>query len=253
VTLPLRLFLGLVAAEVVSMVVYAVRGARRDEDVQKKDAHFVGGWGDFVLHWFMWFISPFVTLSLRLGLTPDFYNYVGLALGLASGILIAVGQFEWGGWAIIAGGLADVLDGRIARLTGVASDYGDFIDSTFDRFVEAFIFLGFAAYLRATPYGAILAGSALAASFLVSYARARGEILHVVCSGGLMQRGERLLLTCLACFADRAVCASRGWPMGTLAQAALAFLAITSFVTAIQRTIWIARRLRLAASGVTAH
>src|SRR5207237_8037871 len=145
-------------------------------------------------------MAPFVSVSLRLGLGPTFYNYAGLFLGLAAGALLALGRLEWAGWAIILGGLADVLDGRIARLTGAASDYGDFIDSTFDRFVEAFIFLGFAVYLRGTPYGALLAGSALAGSLLVSYSRARGEVLGVVCSGGLMPRGERLLLTSSARF-----------------------------------------------------
>jgi phosphatidylinositol phosphate synthase len=247
------LFLAVVGASLASMVPYALGGARRDRDQQGKDAHFVGGWGDFVLHWFMWAISPLVGASLRLGLTPDFYNYAGLALGLLSGALIAMGELEWAGWAIVAGGIADILDGRIARLQGIASDYGDFIDSTFDRFVEAFIFVGFMAYLRATPYGALLAGGAMSASFLVSYARARGEILGVNCSGGLMQRGERLLLTCLACFLDPWICAKRGWAAGTVAQGALALLAVTSLVTAIHRTIWIARRLRERAAAAAAE
>src|SRR5262249_7757062 len=79
------LFLGFVGAGLFSMVPYALGGARRDADVQGKDAHFVGGGADFLLHWFMWLISPLVRVSLRLGLTPDFYNYAGLALGAASG------------------------------------------------------------------------------------------------------------------------------------------------------------------------
>jgi CDP-diacylglycerol---glycerol-3-phosphate 3-phosphatidyltransferase len=238
------LFLAVVGASLASRVPYALGGARRDRDQEGKGAHFVGGWGDFVLHWFMWAISPLVRASLRLGLTPDFYNYAGLALGLLSGALIAVGELEWAGWAIVAGGIADILDGRIARLRGLASDYGDFIDSTFDRFVEAFIFLGFAVWLRATPSGAVLAAAALAGSLLVSYARARGEVLGVDCTGGLMQRGERLLLTLLACLLDRSLCARMGWAQGTVAQAMLVLLAATSFLTATQRTVWIARRLR---------
>jgi CDP-diacylglycerol---glycerol-3-phosphate 3-phosphatidyltransferase len=242
--LALLAFLALVVVMLLSMVVYAARGARPDSDAEGKGAHFLGGWGDFVLHWFLWSMAPLVAVSLRLGLTPDFYNYAGLALGLVSGASIAVGQPELGGWAIVLGGVCDVLDGRIARLSGSASDYGDFIDSTFDRFVEAFIFLGFAMYLRANPLGAIPAAAALAASFLVSYSRARGEVLGVLCSGGLMQRGERLLLTCLTCFLDRTICARLGWRLGTLSQAVLVLLAVTSTVTAVHRTIWIARRLR---------
>ncbi len=89
----------------------------------------------------------------------------------------------------------------------------------------------------------MLAGAALAGSLIVSYARARGEVLGVLCTGGLMQRGERLLVTCLACFLDRSLSWRAGWPMGTVSQAALALLAATSFLTAVQRTVWIARRL----------
>src|SRR5205807_1505662 len=122
---------------------------------------------DFLLHWFLWWISPLVGLSLRLGLTPDFYNYAGLALGLITGAFIAVGALGWAGWAIILGGICDVLDGRIARLTGTASDYGDFIDSTFDRFVEAFIFLGFAWFFRGWPAAVVVVTAALAGSLLV--------------------------------------------------------------------------------------
>lgn len=245
----LLLFAATVAAAILSMVPFAARGSRPDADVQGKGAHFIGGWGDFLLHWFMWAISPLVRLSLRLGLSPDFYNYAGLALGLFSGVFIAAGRLELGGWAIILGGVCDVLDGRIARLTNVASDYGDFIDSTFDRFVEAFIFVGFVVFLRDTTYGAFLAAAALAASFCVSYARARGEVLGINCSGGLMQRGERLLLTILACFLDGYASARLGWRRGTLAQGALAVLAVTSILTTVHRTIWIGRRLRQRAAG----
>jgi len=244
VPFPLLAFLVTVAAALASMAVYAARGARPDRDVSGKGAHLFGGAADFVLHWFMWAIHPFLAFSIRFGLTPDFYNYAGLLLGAASGAAIAKGDLEWGGWAIVLGGLADVLDGRIARLTGKASDYGDFIDSTFDRFVEAFIFLGFAFWLRGDGRGPTLAAAALAGSMIVSYARARGEVLGVNCSAGLMQRGERLLITLLACFLDRWLCARAGWPRGAVAEATLAFLAVTSFFTAAQRTVLIARRLR---------
>ena len=66
-------------------------------------------------------------------------------LGLASG-LADRRRADWrpGGWAIALAGVADILDGRIARARGLASDYGKFIDSTLDRFVEVFAFLGFA-------------------------------------------------------------------------------------------------------------
>ncbi|HWX25793.1 MAG TPA: CDP-alcohol phosphatidyltransferase family protein, partial [Vicinamibacteria bacterium] len=190
---------------------------------------------------------PVVRASLALGLTPDFYNYVGLLLGFAGGVFIALGRLELGGWAIALCGVADILDGRIARATHVASAYGDFIDSTFDRFVEVFAFLGFAIYLRHMDYGPFLAAAAMAGSLVVSYARARGEVLGVLCTGGLMQRGERLVLTCVVCFAEPPLVLYRGFAPGTLVAWMLGFLAVTTTVTAVHRTFWIASRLR---SGV---
>jgi CDP-diacylglycerol--glycerol-3-phosphate 3-phosphatidyltransferase len=237
------------AAAIGSMVVYGFLGKKRDGDADGKGAQLFLGLGDFLLHWFLWAIDPAVRVSIRLGLTPDFYNYAGLLLGVLSGVFIAVGQLPLGGWAIALGGICDILDGRIARATGVASDYGDFIDSTFDRFVEVFTFLGFVVLLRDSPYGPFLASAAMAGSLLVSYARARGEVLGVNCSGGLMQRGERLLLACLACLLDPLLASLLGWSVGTLTQWMLALVAVTTFVTAVHRVVWIAGRLRAVANG----
>ena len=232
-----------------SMLVYAALGPRRDADQDGKGARFFMGFGDFVLHWFMWAIRPLVTVSLALGLTPDFYNYAGLALGLAAGVFIALGKLEAGGWAVGLCGVADILDGRIARAMGVASDFGDFIDSSFDRFVEVFLFLGFAYYLRESTLAVIVAQAAMAGSLVVSYVRARGEVLGVLCTGGLMQRGERLVLIWLVCLAEPPLVAYRGWPPGTLLTWTLGFLAVSTAFTAVHRTVWIGSRLRAAAEA----
>jgi CDP-diacylglycerol---glycerol-3-phosphate 3-phosphatidyltransferase len=231
-------------AGLVSMAIYALGGRRRDADQEGKGGQFFLGVGDFLLHWFMWAISPAVRASLALGLTPDFYNYLGLLLGLAGGVFLALGSLEAAGWAIALCGVADILDGRIARATGVASGYGDFIDSTFDRFVEVFVFLGWAWELRGTAAGPLLAGAAMGGSLVVSYVRARGEVLGVLCTGGLMQRGERLFLICMTCLAEPAL--ARYWPFmkDTLSLGLLAFLAATTAVTAAHRTWWIAARLK---------
>jgi len=237
-------FVAALAAAVMSAGAYAWLGRKRDLDVVGKGGHFFGGMGDFPMHWFMWVMSPLAALSQRGGLTADFYSYVGLVFGLASGFFIAIGRLELGGWAIVLSGIADALDGRIARMTGTASGYGDFIDSTFDRFVEASTFLGFGYYLRLTRAGALLAGAALAGALIVSYARARGEVAGVTCSGGFMQRGERVFLIALACFLAPPLSQFDAVPPWTVAEWVLGFIAASTFLTAIYRTAWIAARLR---------
>jgi len=232
------------AAAFGSMVVYAWFGRERDADADGKGAQLLLGRGDFLLHWFLWAIAPSVRLSLRWGLSPDFYNRAGLLMGVVSGAAIAGGHLVLGGWAIAVGGVCDILDGRIARLTGVASAYGDFVDSTYDRFAEVFTLLGFVVFLRHATYGPFLASAAMAGSLLVSYTRARGEVHGVTCAGGLMQRGERLAITCLACLVDPVLAALFGWPAGRVSQWAIALIAVTTFLTAAHRVAWISARLR---------
>jgi CDP-diacylglycerol--glycerol-3-phosphate 3-phosphatidyltransferase len=239
-----HLLLGVLGVLVASMGVYAALGRRSDPDAARKGSQFLLGVGDFLVHWFMWLISPLERLFLRLGFTPDVFNFLGLGLGLLSGFLIAAGELELGGWAIAAGGVCDIFDGRIARARGMSSPYGKFIDSTFDRFVEVFAFLGFVVYLRATTWGPLLASAAMAGSLLVSYAQARGETVNVSGSGGLMQRAERLVLMCLVCLTDRAITSHLSRPPGTAVLWVLGFMAVATFATAAHRTLWIARRLR---------
>jgi CDP-diacylglycerol--glycerol-3-phosphate 3-phosphatidyltransferase len=227
-----------------SMGVFALLGGRRDADAQKKGATFALGIGDFFVHWFMWVIGPIERTLLGLGVGPDAMNAAGLACGAVSGILIGMGQVEWGGWAIVAGGICDILDGRLARAQKVVSPYGAFIDSTLDRFVEVFAFLGFVFFLRGFAWGPLLAAAAITGSLLVSYTRARGESVGVLCKEGLMQRAERLVLTCLACLSDAPLSAALGRPRGSVVLFCVALIAAGTFVTAAHRTLWISARLR---------
>ena len=236
--------LAAVAGALLSMLVFAALGLKRDSDAQAKGTHFLMGTGDFLVHWFLWALKPVDAVAARLKLTPDSFNLAGLGFGALSGLAIAIGSLEWGGVAILLAGVADVMDGRVARTQGVSNDYGKFIDSTLDRFVEVFAFLGFVYFLRSFPWGPLLGAAALAGSLLVSYARARGESLGVLCKEGLMQRAERLVLTTLVCLADAPICEALGQPKGAAVLVTLAVIAVLTLWTAAQRTLWISARLR---------
>jgi len=240
----LLLLLSTFAAAFLSALVFAASGARRDPDLDRRGSRFLMGGGDFFLHWFVWALSPLERASLGLGLGPDFFNRAGLLFGFVSGVAIAAGRPQAGGWLILLGGVCDVMDGRVARARRLASAYGAFIDSMFDRFVEVFVFLGFVVALRGFTYGPALAAAAITGSLLVSYARARGESVGVLCKEGLMQRAERLTLTFLACMLDRPLSAAAGWPTGTVALWTMALVAAGTFATAAHRTVRIAARLR---------
>jgi hypothetical protein len=59
-----------------------------------------------------------------------------------------------------------------------------------------------------------------------------------------MQRAERLVLTCLVCLVDPPATAALGLPLGTACLWVLGLIAVTTFGTAIYRTLAIARQLR---------
>jgi CDP-diacylglycerol--glycerol-3-phosphate 3-phosphatidyltransferase len=233
-------FLG---AAFLSMGVYGLKGAGRDEDAEQKGSRFLMGLGDFFLHWFLWALGPAERVLLRAGITPDLLNFAGLVIGLLSGVLVASDHLEAGGWTLVASGVCDILDGRVARATNTGSLYGKFIDSTLDRFAEVFALLGFVFFLRRNPAGAFLAAAAMAGSLLVSYAQARGETVGIKGAGGLMQRAERVVILSLACLIDSAVTAALGWTRGECVVVALGLVAVASLGTAVYRTVWISRRL----------
>jgi CDP-diacylglycerol--glycerol-3-phosphate 3-phosphatidyltransferase len=234
--------LGILAFAIVSMPVYAVTA------LGKPDPHDVSDRGGFVLgsfirSWFYWFIRPIEWLSLTLRLSPTAFNLLGAAFGILAGVCFATGRVNLGGWAVLLGGAADVLDGRIARARNMANQRGAFLDSTLDRFAEVGAFVGITVMYRDSPVALALVASALGGSLLVSYARARGESVGVVCKVGVMQRAERLLLVGFGGILDPAICEWRGWEPGTFLLWLVGLMAVGTVGTAIYRTAWIAARL----------
>ncbi|MFC1661234.1 CDP-alcohol phosphatidyltransferase family protein, partial [Gemmatimonadota bacterium] len=144
---------------------------------------------------------------------------------------------------VLLGGMADVLDGRVARARGLASPRGAFLDSTLDRFAEVAVFAGLAVHFHGRPLVTLILALALGGSLLVSYTRARGESQGVVCKVGLMQRAERLLLLGFGGLLDPSVADWTGGPPGGLLTWVLALIAVGTVSTAIYRTVWISRRL----------
>ena len=225
-----------------SMPVYASRAARRTDPLEIGDrGSFV--LGGFVRGWFYWFVGPLERLSLAMNLSPTSFNLLGVAFGAAAGLCFAIGRLTLGGWGVLLGGAADVLDGRIARAQGVAGPRGAFLDSTLDRFAEVGAFVGLAVYYRTSSWAIAIVATALGGSLLVSYARARGESVDVVCKVGVMQRAERLLLIGFGGVLDPSVTSWMAWPPGALLLGITALVAVGTVATAAYRTAWIARRL----------
>ncbi len=239
----LEVLVVVVGLGLITMPIFALSGASRAEDAFESSTRGKFVLGSFVRRWFYWFVRPAVTASLALGLSPLFYNLLGFAFGAVSGWFFASGRFAAGGWALLLSGVADALDGRIARAQGVASPRGAFLDSTLDRFAEVAAFIGLAVAFRASSPALAVVTAALGGSLLVSYTRARGESQGVLCTKGVMQRAERLLLIGFGGILDGSGAALLGRDPGTVLLAVLAVTAAGTVATAVFRTVWIARRL----------
>jgi CDP-diacylglycerol--glycerol-3-phosphate 3-phosphatidyltransferase len=93
-------------------------------------------------------------------------------------------------------GFIDALDGTMARLRGMAGQFGAFVDSVSDRYSELVIFAGLLFYYAQQRdwITALAVYGAAAGSVLVSYVRARGQSLGWDTKVGLLTRLERYLV-----------------------------------------------------------
>ena len=89
------------------------------------------------------------------------------------------------------GSAFDMFDGAVARVTGTTSKLGAFMDSTFDRWGEAVVYLGIVIGCTRAGFelGAWLAAAAMGSAFMVSYARARAESLGFAPGKGMAAVG----------------------------------------------------------------
>lgn len=175
----------------------------------------------------------------RAGVSPDLITVLG-TLGLVGGALIFYprGQFFVGTVVITAFVFSDMVDGALARITGRASKWGAFLDSTLDRIGDAAIFAGLAWWFaRGGEDGVMLALClyCLISGAVVSYAKARAEGLGLTCNVGLAERAERLLLVLVTTGLD-------GLGVPYVQAVGLWVLAIASTITLGQRMVTVYRQ-----------
>lgn len=141
-------------------------------------------------------LDPVGTFFNRLGIYPNTMTLLGLAGNIIGAILIALGYMTAGGIVVLVMGLIDTLDGTMARLRGMPSEFGAFVDSVTDRYSELVIFGGLLYYFLQkgdwlSPLAIYIAASG---SVLVSYVRARAASLGMDTMVGFLSRFERYLV-----------------------------------------------------------
>lgn len=131
---------------------------------------------------------------LGFGIGANALSYVALVSGLAAGLLFYC-RFPVVALVCLAvSGLADAIDGRVARLGSGSTPWGGVLDLVFDRIVEAAVLLGLT-----LPYPHLhIPALVLAATWYVNLcvflavgaASERQREKVIVYSSGVVERGE---------------------------------------------------------------
>lgn len=182
--------------------------------------------------------DPIVAVLARAHVTPNAVTTVGVLGAAGAAVLLARGQFLAGGIVVLAAGAMDLLDGALARATGRVTRFGQVYDATMDRVSEAAILFGILYYYvdRDAGQESLLAFAAIVGSLLVSYVKARGEVLGITIREGMFTRAERVILIGGGSIIDQV-------------RIALWILAILANLTALQRLYLIWRKTREGAKG----
>lgn len=181
-------------------------------------------------------INPIIKAMITMGITPNIVTFIGFLGNIVAaaffldaawmlgmdGVIIdentaqqltgtdgwdpynyayCMQTIGWGGLIILAAGLFDMMDGRLARMSGKSSHFGALWDSTLDRYSELVSLFGICLVFVRMQGGeewfwmGVVTFAAMIGSVMVSYVRARAEGLNIECKVGLMQRPERVVVT----------------------------------------------------------
>jgi CDP-diacylglycerol--glycerol-3-phosphate 3-phosphatidyltransferase len=179
-------------------------------------------------------LDPIGRFFNRLGLMPNTMTLLGLSGNIIGAIFISQGMTTIGGILILLMGPVDALDGTMARLRGMAGQFGAFVDSVTDRYSELVIFGGMLYFYaqQGDHLSTILVFASAAGSVLTSYIRSRGQSLGWDTKIGILTRMERYLVLAPILILNI--------PLVTLG--GLTLLAVFSNITAIQRIIDVRRQ-----------
>jgi CDP-diacylglycerol--glycerol-3-phosphate 3-phosphatidyltransferase len=196
-----------------------------------------------------WVLDPVVDALAALRITPNMVTAFSLVPAFGAGVAVAFGWFGLGCVLATAGSLCDLLDGVLARRTGVASEAGEVLDAAVDRYVEFFFLAGLVVYYREYWMVLLIVLAATLGAFMVSYSTAKAEAMGVPPPRGAMRRAERAVyllvaagLTpfCKALFAHSPSHALRELPIIL----AITIVAVVANLSAVQRLGAIGQALR---------
>ncbi|MEA1944313.1 MAG: CDP-alcohol phosphatidyltransferase family protein [Euryarchaeota archaeon] len=189
-------------------------------------------------------LKPIAVILSRAGATPDAMSIISLVFAAGAGLLYAISDGSrtlvlLSGGLVLLNGIADAMDGEIARHSGTAGVRGDFLDHVIDRYADVFIICGifFGEYVD-WRIGVVAIVGTLLTSYLGTQAQAVGIGRYY---GGILGRADRLVIIIVASLLyflyphEIYGLSFPGW--------SLVLIAVVSNITALQRFVYIWKRL----------
>jgi len=125
--------------------------------------------------------EPVARLLAKTKVTPNQVTWMAFGIALMSFFSFILGQNIIAGLLVQLSSIVDGIDGSLARLKGMTSEFGGFLDSVLDRYADILIVLGLTVWSlsRETYPGIWIAGFlAIAGTICISYTRARVSPHH---------------------------------------------------------------------------
>ncbi|MBX3231810.1 MAG: CDP-alcohol phosphatidyltransferase family protein [Labilithrix sp.] len=143
-------------------------------------------------------LEPLGSALAHLGVSANSITVASAVIALGAGAAFATGHFGVAAAIATVASLADGLDGFVARRTGTQSRFGQVLDTTVDRYVDAILLGGIALYVHGDVALLSLTIAAIVGSFMVSYSSSVERELGVVSKDAPMRRAHRLAFLLLA-------------------------------------------------------
>src|SRR5678816_3395285 len=153
----------------------------------------------------MYPLRAIINLCVRLRIHPNTLTLIGVIVNVAAAWALGFGRFMLAFVIMLVANIFDFIDGKVAHLLKLQSEFGAFWDSTLDRFSDLALLTGLIflySKLNRSDY-VMIAALTLIFSIMTSYARARAESLVAKCKVGFMERPERIVLLMIGTITNR--------------------------------------------------
>ena len=153
----------------------------------------------------MWPLRGIINLCVAWRVHPNTLTLIGVLINVGAAWALGFGRFRLAFVIMLVANIFDFIDGKVAHILGLQSEFGAFWDSTLDRFSDLALLTGLIflySKLGRSDY-VMIAALTLIFSIMTSYARARAESLVEKCKVGFMERPERIVLVILGAGTNR--------------------------------------------------